>query len=129
MGNEIYDNGPFGSVLPSVSFAITFNQIGTNLLSAMVYDNDNDGPTGFGGRHVTVVNGLLTVNPALAFGLPEISVPYGTMAQGQSEVLSTNAINGTPPYTYEWELDGQRLVQAGPNITLVANTSDIGLRQ
>jgi hypothetical protein len=100
-----------------------------NLITAMVFDNADScfgtGPT-LTHQVPTIFNGIVLINPALAFSGNGIGVPIASLAQGQNETLSTNVINGTPPYSYVWEFNGQRFGQDTATVVINANSSDAG---
>ena len=55
-----------------------------------------------------------------------MNMPANRLAVGQNETLTTNVTGGTPPYSYEWLLNGNRLNQTVQAITITANSADIG---
>ncbi len=69
---------------------------------------------------------MVLINPALAFIGNGIVAPTSSLAQGQNETLSVNVINGTPPYSYLWEFNGQNLVHNTTSFVITANSADIG---
>ncbi len=119
--NVIGGTGPYtyiwtdnGNTLTGTTNTITFtgSYPGINDISVKVTDSQGETANGLG---------TVTVNNALTFGAPNITIPNSTIDVGQSEQITANVIGGTGPYTYIWTDNGNTLTGTTNTITFTGS--------
>jgi hypothetical protein len=130
---EVVTANVIGGTLPySYAWKLNGNAIGTN--SNTVTINGNSSDIGTDNVMVTVTDaensvakgsGLVKVNPVLSLGTVQVTVPNSIIEVGQYENLVANAMGGTAPYSYTWNVLGSSRA-SGNTISFHGNSSDIG---
>lgn len=69
---------------------------------------------------------LVAVNSTLSFGNLSITIPNGSIYEGQTEIVTANTVGGLPPIVFTWYLNGNVLSQTTRSITFFGNASDLG---